>query len=523
MQLLQRASSALLVNAAINRSRPIRLHVLASVLAAAFLVIAPIEPATAHASKFVYLVQNSGWMEPFFSDSRTTKFDAAVDAFIERTAPAQASITIASFNKAGEIEGQSSPSVVYQGAPTHEAIVSALSRINLRRRSDGRLPNSDYREALLGAVTDVLQSRPGVIFMITNNKSAPNGREQPEDGPVTERTEAFNNLLKSSDAISRIVAWPLRFPVHGMRFNERGLVIYGIAYGDAASNELSQASESPAVRQLLNDPPVRLKPLSFDPLVLSLTAGRRGDLNWYADAAGRVVIDGVSSSGDVVSMIGSLTNTHYPYVIRHARVIAFWTPAVGSTTQASVAIVPTNIKDLASFSSVNGVAIDLALSRAQRPSWLADRAMVPGTLSIQLVDMELGLSPAFVQKMTELFGSGAAPRPDDPTDLPAQVPKIFINYKAVNQATTQIPLTLVVSFFPWPLIGLISILALALVVLIAGGWFLTRETPFPVSIDGESRMIGLRPLQSKEVRGMRGTYIVSRGLFGTPNTKLKSA
>ena len=105
----------------------------------------------------------------------------------------------------------------------------------------------------------------------------------------------------------------------------------------------------------------------------------------------------------------------------------------------------------------------------------------------------------------------------------AQVPKIFINYKAVNQATTQIPLTLVVSFFPWPLIGLISILALALVVLIAGGWFLTRETPFPVSIDGESRMIGLRPLQSKEVRGMRGTYIVSRGLFGTPNTKLKSA
>ena len=230
---------------ALLRIRSIVIVVLATI---AISWIQPAWPASAVPLRYVFLVQNSGWMEPFFTDERTRKFDPAIAAFVERAAPVNAPIVIASFNKLGEISGRQSPDVIYSGTNAPGAVAAAIAHIDLPRRPDGRLANSDYTEALLATVKDILGASPGVIYMITNNRSAPNGREQPEDGPVATRTEAFNHLLKTSEAITRIVAWPLRFPAHGRILDEQGLVIYGIAYGDLASPLLRSASQSMGLR-----------------------------------------------------------------------------------------------------------------------------------------------------------------------------------------------------------------------------------------------------------------------------------
>lgn len=472
---------------------------------------------------FVFLVQNSGWMEPFYSDNRVTKFDAAISTFIERAAPQNTPIIIASFNKDGEIVNRTSPYVVYSGAAEMSAIRAAVSKIDLPLRTDGRLANSDYAEALVDTLKKVLHARSAVVFMVTNNKSAPNGRERQEDGNVAKRTEAFNALLTDSPEIKRIVAWPLRFAAHGRKFDERGLVIYAIAYGEDASEPLRRSANADSVRQLVGDPPVRLKPLTFDPLELVLTRGNNGDLDWYSDAAGRIVIDGVPNKGVIIDMKGTITNVHYPYVIESGRMVARWTTPMGTRVASRVRITPQDISGLQPFATMRDVSIKLAISPVERPGLFEDQLAIPGKLSIELTDLKLGLAPDYLKKMNDIFGTGAVPRPDVPQDLPPQTPKIFVKYKSVAAAQTEVPLSLNVSFFPWPLIGAAAA-GLALLAGVAAAFMmLVRESAFRVMIDGEDRTIGLRAFQTKEVSGAFGNYIVSRGAFGPPTVKPKPA
>jgi hypothetical protein len=452
-------------------------------------------------------------MEPFFNDQRTEKFDRIVTGFIERVAPPDARIVIASFNHEGDVAGETSPQVVYEGTTGANA-ASALASIQLAHRPGALLANSDYHEALLNAIDRILNHHPGLLFMITNNKSAPIGTERAEDKEVTSRTEAFNAFLKDSSEVSRVVAWPVQLPVRS-RFEENGLVIYGVAYRDAAENALRDRSERRALRDWFGDPPVRLKPLGLDPLVMALTPGASKDVKWYEDNFGRFYIDGISNGGTPVKFSGALTNTHYPYVIRSARLIASWDTTSG-VARVTTQIAPGVIENLQPFASVSNVSVVLYVVSAQRQRWLDDHRYLPGTLSIRLTNLKLGLSPGYVRKMQDLFGNGAKPTPGVPDALPPQTPKIFLNYTGVDHGMTRVPLTLGVRFFPWPLIGLIAAAILVLVPLILLVWFGTREGTFSVMIDGESRMIGLRPFQSKEIIGVRGRYIVSRGLFGAP-------
>jgi hypothetical protein len=467
---------------------------------------------------YVFLIQNSGWMEPFYSDDRSGKFDKIVAKFIERVTPDNAQVVVASFNRAADTPGRASPDIVYQGPLDARQIGTAISNIQLAHKVGGGLANSDYHEAVINAIVQILHARSALIFMVTNNKSAPIGSEAIEDSQVAARTEAFNALLKDSDSISRVVAWPVPLAVQG-RFHQNGLVIYGIAYGAIAAPQLKRSSESVDVRSLMVDPPVRLKPLELDPLLLTLTPGQRDEMNWYGDASGNIYIDGMANGGEAVRIQGALTNTHYPYVIRQARLVVRWTPRDAASASVDAAITPDNIVDLAPFASLKSVAIDLRVMSASRKRWFDDHVNVPGILSIQLHDLKLALAPDFVRKMHALFGNGAAPAPDVPDQLPPQTPRIFLNYANVTHGVTQVPLTLGVRFFPWPLIGLILAIVVALVPLAALAWYATRERSFLVMIDGEATTVGLRPFQSKKLMGIRGEFRVSRGFFGSPVVK----
>src|SRR5206468_23922 len=105
-----------------------------------------------------------------------------------------------------------------------------------------------------------------------------------------------------------------------------------------------------------------------------------------------------------------------------------------------VGLRPANIIDLQPLSSLEHVQIQLQSPIVRRKQWFDDSVTVPGVLSITLTELELGLGPAYAKKMQELFGNGAAPRPSVPRDLPPQVPKIFVDYRAVSTARSEVPL-----------------------------------------------------------------------------------
>lgn len=487
-----------------------------SVASAIFLLNGPAN-ARAPDPTYVFLIQNSGWMEPFFSDSRAEKFDRTVTGFVERIAPPRAHIVIASFNREGDVAGETSPQIVYDGTSGPEAD-QAVASIQVAHRAGALLANSDYREALVHTVRRILNAQPGLVFMITNNKSAPVGAEHRDDTAVAARTEAFNDLLKSNDALSRVVAWPFPLKVSSRRFQENGLVIYGVAYGDAG-DALKERSEIREVREWLGDPPVRLKPLGLDPLVMTLTPGTSRDVRWYADNTGRIYIDGISNGGAGINISGALTNVHYPYVIRNAQLIASWDTTAG-VAQVTTQVNPRAISDLQPFASVQGVSVVLHVVSAQRQKLLDDHRYLPGVLSIRLAGLKLGLAPAYVSKMQDMFGNGAKPTPGIPDALPPQTPQIFLNYTGVDHGMTHVPLTLGVHFFPWPLIAMIGAAVLVLIPLSLLVWFGTHEGRYSVMIDGEAQPVGLRPFQSKEINGLRGVYVVSRG-FGAPVARPK--
>jgi hypothetical protein len=202
--------------------------------------------------------------------------------------------------------------------------------------------------------------------------------------------------------------------------------------------------------------------------------------------------------------------------------VAHWRTTGGVLIASRMAIKPSYINELPPFADLRDVKLKLGVSKVDRPDWFSDQMKIPGTLTIELVDLKLGLAPDYVKKMRDIFGQGAAPRPDVPEDLPPQAPKIFIEYKNVNAAHTDVPLTLIVSFFPWPLI-LLSLGGLAVLALLAAlAMMFMKERPFHVLIEGEDHVVGLRALQSREVVGAHQTYIVSRGAFGAPVVKPKA-
>src|SRR5512132_1473851 len=72
-----------------------------------------------------FLVQNSGWMEPFYTDPRSP-FLRLVGAVITAAAQPQETVTVSAFNQA--VPGNVSPTVVFAGPPGPE-LQSALKGI----------------------------------------------------------------------------------------------------------------------------------------------------------------------------------------------------------------------------------------------------------------------------------------------------------------------------------------------------------------------------------------------------------
>jgi hypothetical protein len=455
-------------------------------------------------------------MEPFYRDPGAP-FLPLLRAFVEASALPDAAITIASFNQEGQLADRHSPLPLYTGRLTAEGLSGALEKLDLPRRADGLYTDADYNGALSDTIPNLLGRSSGVIWMVTNNKNS-----RSNDQHVIENTTRFSTLLTASDFITQVVAYPIRLPARGPTFSEKGLVIYGIAYGQPAADWLSRATQSAAMRRLLPAKPVRLKPLSLDPVTLTMAGTNEGALR-LSRQGGTIIVDGLpGATPSLIDIPGRLSSNYYPQVIDRAHLQAEWIPSDGASA-LKASITPDVIEAMGPNETLENVHIRLNLPAVERAPGVAGlfqgKSQLHGLLRLELTGVHLTLQQAFITKMRDMFGSDADAASDQvtggqhPDALPPALPAVFLGDEAVTQAATNVPVTINVSFSAIPLILALGAALLALLaaagLLVAG----TRESTYTIPMGQETMRVAVRPFRSKTIKSRTGTQAVVTGRF----------
>ncbi|TXN57439.1 hypothetical protein FV228_25610, partial [Methylobacterium sp. WL18] len=267
----------------------------------------------------VFLVQDSGWMEPFLT-AEGSQFRPLVEALVAAARVPGADLAVATFDQDGQVPGRPSPRILYEGAYDAARVRSAIAAIDLPRKAgSAAYADADFNGALLGAIRTGLRGRDGVIWMITNNKNSPGNSAE-----VERNTAAFYAALRGSDAISRIVAYPVRMPLKGRNFSEGGFVIYGIGYGAAGGRALEAALAAPGLKALFSHPPVSLKPVLTGGLTLRFDRLDAGGLQAGLENGVLVVRGADASAGTVLRLTAHLRNDLYPQRVAAARLALRW-------------------------------------------------------------------------------------------------------------------------------------------------------------------------------------------------------
>jgi hypothetical protein len=461
----------------------------------------------------VYLIQNSGWMEPFYAD-QGSQFRTIVTSLIDSTQLVGVGTIVATFNQGGQISGHPSPEMIFSGPYDQSKVATIVGNIQPPRRSDGKYADSDFFGALTGTITSALSGHQGIIWMITNNKDSPNNSQE-----VVANTQKFYDDLRGSEFIRRIVAFPIRMRVHGPHYDEHGFIIYGIAYGDQAARALNfLIADGQPIRKIFTAPPVRLKPLDQDPLKLQLTAQASGQ-TVAALENGILTIRHIPSSSDThIVLTGDLVNSYYPQQVEQAQLSATGAP-INGVIPFEAHLSPEAIQNLPPGGALKGVSIDLHFAPVRRSSIFQDHVEADGYLVIKLSNATLTLGSDFVERMKDVFGIDLLVR--DQRSMKANgLPAVFFDYQRVNAASTVIPVRLVYDFSTWPLI-LAVCAGLALLALLGGAAFLlVMPRKYSVRIGGSNVQVRLRPFETRVVQGGNGVRANVRGsLFGPPSVQ----
>ncbi len=198
--------------------------------AALMLATAPVQ-AVSH----VFLVQNSGWMEPFYTDSASQLKPLVTELVMAVAQPGDAMV-LASFNQS--LPNAPSPKALlgltFDAASARPKLTSALAALTLARKpGSSALADTDLNEALGTAITTALGGKPGLVWLFTNNRNSPNN-----DLETAHRNREFYELIHRGSAITRALAFPLQMKVHGEHYRANGLMIYVFAVGEQGAREL---------------------------------------------------------------------------------------------------------------------------------------------------------------------------------------------------------------------------------------------------------------------------------------------
>lgn len=465
-----------------------------------------IGPAARAGVPSVYLVQNSGWMEPYYVEPAAPQFRALLARLIA-VSQDDAGVVVADFNQDGQLADRHSPHVIYQGAYDGPRIQEKLNQLDLPRQRNGHLTDADFNGALVHAVTDVLGNRSGIIWLVTNNKNSPNNSSQ-----VNQNTRDFALRLSNTAALADIVAYPIRMPAHSSAHDEKGLIIYGIAYGDEAAAALRAKVHAPGLTQMFPDPAMQLKPLDRASVVFTPAGTSTAGVAASRAQDGTVVVSGVpGEQASTVEITGSLTSQYYPQVIEAAQLTAGWRSLDGAPMPDQAdglpgSVDPPEVHGLGPGGTLQGVRIRLAVPGVPRQGGVAGlfqkEVVLDGVVAIGLTGLHLGLQEGFADKMAQIAALD-------------QLPSVFSSYQAVTAAETTMPVRLVVRFSPVPLILAISASALALLALAAAAVMVRRDREHVLAIGGQTRRVRVRPFETRQVSSADGRLFKVRGtVFG---------
>lgn len=454
----------------------------------------------------VFLVQNSGWMLPFYDDPGSRLKDIVVELSDRVRKYGGEQQVVASFNQtSGE---NKSPRLHYNGTDSNK-INDAIRSIEPARKPGKTIyADTDFKEAIVGAITNYSPGKSCLIWIVTNNKNSPDNSLE-----TVKRNKEFYRFLQESGEIKRIVAFPYPMKVQSKsqpNFRANGLMIYAMAYGDPADQLLQKmlASNAPFGKQA-----ARLKPLNAEALTF-IPKGVKG-----SNSIGATIPDGktlvlsfdAASKPDVAEIHGQFRNDFYPYDIRSASVgmtSGFRGDKGGITTQLST--------DRISNIPAGGMSSDIVVKIGVPPIpslWSPEVIFgsgyrANGIIRFELKDQQLQISRDFVKTMSELF-------PNDP------LPDLFVPGEIANNSVTTQPLLIQVLYPSWPTIVVGGLLFLIIGTAIAGIVVLRREKIYRVSVDGTQKPYGLRPFAEAVLKNSQGERVgvLKRGL-GKPITIL---
>jgi len=436
--------------------------------------------APAQATPHVFLVQNSGWMEPFYSDPASPFKPLVTELALAVAKPGDA-LVLAAFNQS-QPNAPSPRALVSTSVDkdTRGAVTRALAGLDTARKAGGALADTDLGEAVNAAMTQALGGKDGIVWLVTNNRNSPNN-----DQATSLRNREFYRLIHSGDAIRTALAFPLRMPVQGAHYRANGLMVYAFAIGEGGARALDALLASGAVRSIVTEPPARLKPLDRNTVRLvprkvenapgvSFAMGQNGVLR--ADVA-------PDATSPTAKIGWNLENTIYPYTIVSAALSARSTlggeprgVTLGSTRIAALA--PDKPQPLGSTLRLPVAQLPGKWSLAALKS-AGSAYVLPGTIELHLADQQLALSSGFRQRMTELF-------PGDP------LPDIFTPPNQVQASTAVLPIEVRVHYGSGPLLaagaGLLALLAAAAAA--AYGWMRPRRAL--VTVEDEQRTMHAR-------------------------------
>lgn len=455
------------------------------------IVLVLFPPVASAAVPQAFLVQNSGWMEPFYTDPRSP-FTRLVEAVISAVTSPTESVTVLTFNQT--VPGNESPAVIFTGS-LGPGLRAALAGVTIPRKPGGALADTHFQEAVTKAVLGPLGSKPGIIWIFTNNKNSPGN--SPE---TARRNREFYELLHEEPSIVRTVAFPLAMPVAGNAYKANGLMVYALAYGRAADARLVELVSGPA-RRVLTEPPARLKPLDQESvrLVPADVRDAPGTAVSLAKDGRTIVLDvDVSTRQPVVEITARVENLFYPYVITHAAVTARF---VARGWASDLRVAPQRLTDLGP-GGARQVAVALPIPLAQIPSvWspaalssMGKRFSIPGAIEVSLIDQELKIADAFRARLADIF-------PGDPLS------EVFLPSKTVRSSHVSIPVLIRVSYPLYPLVALgVGVLGLAA---LGGGllMIMSGDRRFEVIVDGQLRRIDVKVFRSAQIRSSTGEVI----------------
>jgi hypothetical protein len=403
---------------------------------------------TAHAVSHVFLVQNSGWMDPFFTDPASQYKPLVTELVMAATQPGDLMV-LASFNQS--LPGAPSPKAMLSlkvntdPASVRRDVGAALAGLQTAKKpGSAALADTDLGEAVSSALSQALAGKPGLVWLFTNNRNSPNN-----DQATALRNREFYTLIHQGGTITRALAFPLKMPVQGAHYRANGLMVYVFAVGDIGARELDRLLASGRVQRVITEPPARLKPLDRDTVRL---VPRRVDeapgVSFSMGPGGMLRADVDQDARTPAAKIGwNLENTMYPYTIVSARVTA---RSKLAGQDQPIALAGDTVKALAPGKSAP-LESRMQLPVAQLPGKWSAKAIgsagsayvMPGQIELQLTEQRLELSQAFRQRMAALF-------PGDP------LPEIFTPPERIHGSTALLPIEVRVHYGIGPLAALIG-------------------------------------------------------------------